>query len=310
MQLQLKRTVMGGRPSWAGRCLALYLVQNKGPEVRHARTCHATELDFSAVLRARACVMQGCAAQANKMLGNADAMLARQARMFVTGIGGAATAPVAVMHVVGAVHVLSVDGCLRGLRIGTRQCAAGPLIIVIEVHAELPAIVLRMPHSAGQADRWNANTCIQLRNKGCPLLAPRHFGQRRGPSAGIARVRGVVRQNAAVVLVGRVNAVGMRGCVHSVLPPRGLHQGAKNWPNKTVMRPRKALQCRLVPGVLLMQRPLMWHARREFGLGWRCFVLKRILSVCMRVFWPWDHGAAQHVGREIDPGLMRMLLSP
>ena len=35
--------------------------------------------------------------------------------------------------------------------------------------------------------------------------------------------------------------------------------------------------------------------------AWSDMLLKRIFSGCMRVFGPWDHSAAQHVGGEIDP---------
>ena len=123
-------------------------------------------------------------------------------------------------------------------------------------------------------------------------------GKGVGPcAAGIARMRGVVRQSAAVVLVCRINAVRMRGCVPACRRLGDCTKVQIIGPIKPVMRPREALQCRLVPGVLLMRRRMM------------CFALKRILSGCMQVFGPWDHSAAQHVGGEIDPGLLRMLLA-
>ena len=55
-------------------------------------------------------------------------------------------------------------------------------------------------------------------------------------------------------------------------------------------------------------RRLLRHARRKLGLSWRRLVLKRIFRVGMRVLRPWVHGAAQHVGRELDPRLVRTLL--
>ena len=40
-------------------------------------------------------------------------------------------------------------------RTSARQCAAAPLVVVIVAHAEIPATILHVSHSARQADRWS-----------------------------------------------------------------------------------------------------------------------------------------------------------
>ena len=124
----------------------------------------------------------------------------------------------------------------------------------------------------------------------------------------------VVRQNAAVVLVCRVAAVSMRGCVPACCRVRDPSEMPVIGPEGPVMRPCNAGWC-LESCSCGGQWCDACDGMQGGNLGscGGCFLRKRrvrILSCCcMHVLGSGDHSAAQHVWCVVNPRLVRVLVT-